>query len=298
MPAQDEVIERTAAAIIASIEQGLADPAGWRAPWHDADPAALTAYNPATSKNYTAGNRFVLALVSMETGCPSHWATFKQWQSIGAQVRKGEHAAARIIRPAIKSEELPDGTTRDRVIAWRAYPVFHAGQVDGYDMPAPIERTPAEDRPDRDAAFMFAAAIGARVNESETSGAFYSPTFDEITMPERDRFTDAHGVWSTLTHELTHWTGHESRLARTFGKRFGDDAYAAEELCAELGAAFTLATLGRTSEPREDHARYLAHWLRVLKADASHLWHVMSQAEKASALLVERAAILPESVAA
>ena len=90
--------------------------------------------------------------------------------------------------------------------------------------------------------------------------------------------TDA-GRWGTLAHELAHWTGHPDRLARTYGKRFGDDAYAAEELVAELSAAFTCALLGIPTQARTDHAPYLAHWCRVLKADPSILWSIASKAQ-------------------
>ena len=93
------------------------------------------------------------------------------------------------------------------------------------------------------------------------------------------------GWYSTLLHELTHWSGHESRLAREFGKRFGDDAYAMEELVAELGAAFLCGDLGITAEPRPDHADYIGHWLRILKGDRQAIFTAASAANKAAEYL-------------
>lgn len=326
----DAAIAATVAPIVAAIEAGIADPTAWRAPWHDVDPMTLLPYCPSTDYAYTSGNRLALGLYSACTGAPHHWGTFNQWRDMSkhstecnatakenergwterpdcgaachvVSVRKGETSHMSIIRPAMaKTTNEQTGEEGSKIVGWCAYPVFHAGQVEGYTMPT-AERAPGapeHERADIDRAYTWAAGIGARVIESPNAGASYSPQLDRVQMPDRDRFTSAHGCWSTMAHELTHWTGHESRLARTYGKRFGDDAYAAEELVAELGAAFTLAAIGRSSEPREDHAQYLAAWLRVLKADPSRLWTAAKHAETASAYLIERATIGAELVTA
>ena len=107
-------------------------------------------------------------------------------------------------------------------------------------------------------------------------------------MPERERFlgtdtsTPTEAYYGTLLHELTHWTGHKSRCEREFGKRFGDEAYAMEELVAELGAAFLCADIGISPQPRPDHAAYVDHWLKVLKADKKAIFTAASQATKAA----------------
>jgi antirestriction protein ArdC len=98
----------------------------------------------------------------------------------------------------------------------------------------------------------------------------------------RSPFTDAHAYYATSAHEHAHWTGHASRLNRDLANRFGDDAYAAEELVAELYAAFTCATLGISTTPRPDHAAYLAHWLHVLRSDPRALFTVASKAQAAT----------------
>lgn len=110
-------------------------------------------------------------------------------------------------------------------------------------------------------------------------------------MPDRYRFIDtksgtATEAWyATLLHELTHWAGASHRLDRQFGERFGDDAYAMEELVAELGAAFLCGDLGITAEPRADHAAYIDSWLRILKGDRKAIFTAASAANKAAEYL-------------
>lgn len=297
-----ETMAATTAHIVDAIEQGIANPADWQAPWHQMTKGLPV--NVATGAAYTGGNLWNLWLTIEITGASRYWGTFNQWAEVtGADKQKpgegpllmpkGTKAAAYVLRPRTGTkEDEATGEKVTKVYGFAAHAVFHAGQIThpGWtepDAPPAVEHDDA-DRADIDGCYRWLALAGIRVDESRTAGASYSPTFDMVTMPERSRFTSAHGCWSTAAHEATHWTGHESRLARTFGKRFGDDAYAAEELCAELGAAFTLAALGRSTEPRPDHAHYLAHWLRILKADPAALWTVAGKASKAAALLIER----------
>lgn len=283
-----ETMTRTTAAIVDSIAAGLADPAHWHAPWHDADPSAFTPRNAATGAEYTGGNRLNLALFAMY-GAANYWGTFNQWRDLDHAVPKGCGARTYVLRPMTKTWEDDDGERHARTVGFKAHAVWSADQV-GWETPAVAEPAPPPaDADDIADAYTWAATIGVRVEESPIAGASYSPQLDRVMMPDRGRFADGHGAWSTIAHECTHWTGHETRLARTFGKRFGDDAYAAEELCAELGAAFTLAARGRSSEPRPDHARYLAHWLRVLKSRPDALWTVASKAETAARYLTEHA---------
>ena len=108
-------------------------------------------------------------------------------------------------------------------------------------------------------------------------------------MPPFRAFAENVSYYSTLAHEHNHWTAKESRCDRQLGKRFGDNAYAAEELIAELGAAFTCAHLGLSTEPREDHAQYLASWLKVLKADSRAIFTAASKAQRATDWMIARA---------
>ena len=108
-------------------------------------------------------------------------------------------------------------------------------------------------------------------------------------MPPFQAFKETVSYYSTLAHEHSHWTAKAERCDRQLGKRFGDNAYAAEELIAELGAAFTCAHLGLSTEPRTDHAQYLASWLKVLKADPRAIFTAASKAQRATDWLIARA---------
>jgi len=148
-----------------------------------------------------------------------------------------------------------------RLLFTRGYSVFNAGQVDGYAPPADSD-VPMLKRIER--TDIFFKSVGADVRHGGNQ-AFYAPASDHIQMPPFVAFREGVAYYSTLAHEHTHWTA--SRCDRQLSKRFGDSAYAAEELVAELGAAFTCAHLGLSTEPREDHAAYIQSWLKVLKAD-------------------------------
>ena len=113
----------------------------------------------------------------------------------------------------------------------------------------------------------------------------------KITMPPFAAFLENVSYYSTLAHEHTHWTAKSERCDRQLGKRFGDSAYAAEELIAELGAAFVCAHLGLSTEPREDHAQYIQSWLKVLRADKRAIFTAASKAQQAADYLIKRAGV-------
>jgi len=128
----------------------------------------------------------------------------------------------------------------------------------------------------------FIRATGATVRHGGNS-TYYSPGTDTIQLPPFEAFRDKESYYATGLHELTHWTKHEKRLNRDFGrKRFGDDGYAREELVAELGAAFLCADLGITPEIRDDHAAYLGHWLSILKEDKRAIFSAAAHAQRAA----------------
>ena len=115
--------------------------------------------------------------------------------------------------------------------------------------------------------------------------ACYIPSKDEIHLPPDGAFKDAHSYYSVALHELVHWSGHASRCDRNLHNRFGSEAYAAEELIAELGSAFLCAELGISPEPRIDHARYIESWLRILKGDKRAIFTAAAKANQAVAYL-------------
>jgi antirestriction protein ArdC len=186
-----------------------------------------------------------------------------------------------------ESSETDDGEspTSSCLLFTRGYSVFNAAQVDGYT-PKVDADMPMLDRIAHAEAFF--TAINATLRHGGNQ-AFYAPATDQIQMPPFAAFRENVSYYSTLAHEHTHWTAPASRCDRQLGKRFGDNAYAAEELIAELGAAFTCAHLGLSTEPREDHAEYIQSWLKVLKADSRAIFTAASKAQHATDWLIARA---------
>lgn len=265
------------AEVVRQIEAGTAT---WKMPWQ-AIAEAGEPVNASTHQGYRGGNHLVLGMVAAANGWSGNWATYKQWQSMGAQVRKGERSTY-----GVKWSPVEDKTTAERKLVPFTFSVFSAEQVDGWEAPA----RRALDTPERiDAAEVFFDALSADVRHGGNRAA-YNPGGDFVILPELAQFVDAPAYYSTRAHESAHWTGHTSRLARDLSGRFGTDAYAAEELVAELSAAFTCARLGLSMAPRPDHASYLASWLRVLRADTSALFAAAAKAQAASDFLAEMAA--------
>ena len=228
------------------------------------------------------GNILILAVDALETGYSNNtWATYQQWQQLGGQVRRGEHGTRCVkwVTNKSNSEEAPDTghEIKRRALIPRVFTVFDVAQVEDYhpdsddDSEAPSRIAVAE---------AFIAATGANIDYGFNS-AKYRPLVARIQVPAIDQYRRAQDHYATLLQELVHWTGHQRRLARTFGERFGDDAYAAEELVAELGAAFATARLGITNNPSSDHAAYLEHWLRIFDADPKALFLAAAKAQAA-----------------
>jgi antirestriction protein ArdC len=267
--------------IIAAVEAGTV---GSKRPWHA--PALLAPSNANTSAFYRGINVLTLWIEAMDRGYPtSQWASYRQWQELGAQVRKGERGALIVFYKRIEEEsfEIDDHTeNRLRFVARASY-VFNEAQVDGFETALP--ELPDAVQPHQQAE-AFIGAVGARI-EHGFREARYRRDLDNIEMPLRSWFTGTgtqsplESYYGVLLHELTHWTGAPHRLGRDMGKRFGDDAYAMEELVAELGAAFACSALGIVSEPRPDHAAYVSSWLNVLKRDPKAIFTAASKAQEA-----------------
>ena len=273
--------------IIAAIERGAGD---FRPPWRRGAGGLMRPVNIASKKAYRGVNVLALWATADEKGFSSGvWGSYKQWTQAGAQVREGEKAAYVVFykQITVAAENRDSDNGKSRLFA-RATPVFAAEQVDGWI--APVIDTPAPVITPIERAEVFVAATGATIIHGGDR-AFYRPSTDSIHLPPREAFigsatsAPAEAYYSTLLHELTHFAGHESRCNRRLGKRFGDHAYAMEELVAELGAAFLCADLGVTDQPRADHAQYLEHWLTVMKADKRAIFTAASKASEAAAFL-------------
>lgn len=283
--------------LIAAIE---ADPGKPSLPWRRASSPLFMPVN-ALTKNAYNGVNIVSLWVAAELRQYSVpvWATYRQWAELGAQVRSSEKSSLVIFYKEFEAEPDPEDAGDDgkRRVA-RASCVFNAAQVDRYELPdapaplGPIERIEAADR--------FVSATGAQI-EHGGDMAYYRPSTDHIQMPSEDAFCGTatmsrrEGYYATLVHELTHWTGAKHRLARDMGKRFGDQGYAAEELVAEIGAAFLCAELGITQETRADHAQYLANWLTLMKDDSRAIFAAAAKASEAASYLKRFGAAVSEA---
>ena len=230
--------------------------------------------------------------------------TFRQAEELGAHVRKGERGAVSVYYSSFKKTEtnIVTGQESEKNIRFlRHYIVFNADQIDGlpayFYAPPPIE-TPISPSERQAAIDAFVSPIPADVRHGGNE-AFFSPTFDYIQMPSPSAFRSMDHYASTRLHETVHWSGHASRLGRKFGKRFGDKAYAFEELVAEIGAGLACAEIGLPNELHDNHASYVAHWLGILRADKTAIIHAASKAEHAYNYLRafgEPAAIVPDEV--
>lgn len=279
-----DLYSRVTDRIVADLEKGVRP---WLKPWN-ATHAERRITRPlrGNGKPYNGINVLTLwgEAVANGYGCPI-WLTYRQAQELGAQVRKGEHGALVVYADRYRKAATDDnGDEIEREIPFlKGYTVFNCEQIDGlparfYARPSPL--LPAFERIER--AERFTAATGADIRHGGNR-AFYAIDADRIQLPPSESFADAESYYSTALHELTHWTRHPSRLAREFGrKRWGDAGYAAEELVAELGAAFLCADLAITPEPREDHASYIASWLDVLKNDKRAIFTAAAHAQRAA----------------
>jgi len=284
-----DVYQTVTDAIVARLESGELAP--WHQPWR-AGNAAGPVSRPLrhNGQRYSGVNVLWLWMAAEAAGytCP-YWLTYRQAQELGGHVRRGEKSAPVVFASTFtKRETLADGTAKDRRIPFlKTYAAFNAQQCDGlpahYYQPAPPPAGHVDPLP---AVLEFASHTGADIR---TGGAraCYVPSGDYVQMPDAATFETAEAHAGTLAHELAHWTGHASRLDRDFtkAKRFGDDAYAAEELVAELAAAYLAADLGFEAQPRDDHAAYLASWLRVMKADKRAIFTAASAASRAADFL-------------
>ena len=289
-PARADVYARVTDRIVADLARGVRP---WVKPWSAGQPGArITLPLRSNGTPYRGVNVLLLWGEAMERGYAAPmWMTYRQAQELGGQVRKGETGSMVVFANRVTKTETGDsGEDVEREIpVMKAYTVFNVEQIDG--LPERFRPLPRPALPPADGlqaptlqphavAEAFFAATGAAFRHGGHQ-AFYAPAQDVIQLPPLPAFRDAEAYASTKAHELVHWTGHPSRSARAFGKRFGDQAYAFEELVAEIGAAFLCAHLGVTPEIREDHAAYLAHWLTVLQQDKRAVFSAASHAQRA-----------------
>jgi len=279
------------AKIVASMEAGTAP---WAQPWR---PGMSATRRPLRNSGepYRGVNVLLLWTSAQEQGFASNrWMTYAQAEAVGAHVRKGERGCMVVYANRVKNEaatsngdELAAEKLAGTSVAFlRTYMVFNLDQLRGLSVDT-VSHDQAGLSPGvkQDGRLSELVAGTGAIIRHGGERALYSPEDDRVQMPAATLFRDSASYAATLLHELAHWTGHPSRLAREFGRRFGDQAYAVEELVAELCSAFVCADLGLVAEPREDHAAYVSHWLQVLKADKRAIFNFAAHAQRAADFL-------------
>ena len=278
-----DVYTRVTSHIVEELERGVRP---WLKPWN-AENAAGRITRPLrhSGQPYNGVNVLMLWASAEMAGysCP-FWLTFQQAKELGGHVKKGEHGSPVVYASTFKKkEQTEDGRETEAEIPFlKEYTVFNAEQCDGLPKHYYTLADPPKEKIERiERAEHFFANTHADIRNGGNR-AYYAFEADYIQMPSLEAFRDAESHASTLAHELTHWTRHSTRLNREFGrKRWGDEGYAMEELVAELGSAFLCADLHITPEVRDDHAAYIANWLKVLKDDKRAIFSAASHASKA-----------------
>ena len=241
--------------------------------------------NLATGKPYQGINTLILWAAGLQNCYTSpHWLTYRQAADKGGQVRKGEHGVHCVFYQPWESQETNHETGETEIVkgaVLKGFTVFNLDQVDGIEAPArePRASFQAIEEAER---ILQASPAPIRIGGAR---ACYIPSRDEIHLPAREAFINPEAFYSTALHELAHSTGHKDRLARDFSGRFGDAAYAFEELIAEMGSAFLNADIGIVGSTLQDHADYLAHWVAILKSDKKAILTAAAQASKAHAFI-------------
>jgi antirestriction protein ArdC len=285
-----DLYSEVSARIIAELQKGAAP---WVKPW-SASPGANTPCNAVSNRPYSGCN-VVLLWMAQAAGFPTpRFLTFKQALDLEGHVRKGERGTKVyfVKQLQVRDEGEDDGSSTRLIPMMREYTVFNVDQCE--NLPDSINTVRNPDIRD-ELADVFLRSTGADIREGHGE-AYYVPSRDFISMPAFAGFKGADHFYNVVFHELTHWTGHKSRLDRDLKNRFGSRDYAAEELIAELGAAFLCAEFGFDGDVR--NAGYIASWIELLKADKRAFFTACSQASKAAEYLRGLAVAEPTGVAA
>lgn len=268
--------------IISQLESGVIP---WQKPWNGPEQVL-----PGLPVNFTTRNKYrginilLLWCATLKNSFQSNeWASFKQWQSKGESIRKGEKGSLVVYYDTFEKEV--DGEKVEIPFLKSSF-VFNRNQLASYEPETFVQLDNQEPFDRISEVETFIANTKAEL-QWHHGGACYIPSQDIIKMPYPEQFintescTATEGYYSTALHELTHWSGSEKRLNRVKGKKFGDQNYAAEELVAEFGAAFLCAGFGINTLPKGDHAAYIDHWVKVLKENNRCLFTAASDASKA-----------------
>jgi len=302
--ARASLYDEVTARIIGELEAGRFP---WVQPWGRVDGGSggvgpALPRNALTARRYSGVNVLILWGAVIEHGWPSQsWLTFKQALAAGGAVRKGERGttvvyADRFVPDTEKARAEQTGDYARSVAFLKRFTVFNVAQCEGLrpDLAPDPMPLPAREIVPVAEAVIAASGVDVRIGGAK---AFYAPGADFVQVPPQPAFFEQINFYRTALHELTHATGHASRLDRTLSTAFGSKDYAREELIAEMGSAFLCAALGIV--PTVRHADYLASWLEVLREDNRAIFRAASAASKAADWLLARyAAAHPDSASA
>lgn len=265
--------------IIEMLEKGTAP---WQKPWLARPAQGLQ------GKTYRGGNQVWLSAVAIEKGYDDpRWMTFKQANDNGFKVRKGEKGTRVEFWKFDKDVKQADGSTKTEPLNTpmvRYYTVFNASQVEG-DLPPLPKHEQFTETEAMERAQKLLDASGAKIINLSQNRAFYRPSDDFIVIPSKEQFASGVEYYATATHELSHWTGHESRLNRDLTGDFGTPSYAKEELRAELGSLFIQSELGIPHDT-EQHAAYVGSWIQALRNDKNEIFRASQDASKISEFIM------------
>lgn len=279
---QEEYAGQIAKELIERLQQGTAP---FQRPWHPAMGKDFP-FNPVSGTEYSGLNYLRLMLQGRND---PRWLTYRQAESVGAQVRKGERGVGlvRLITHSERVKKDENGKTvrdangepvKERCALeqpfFKGFTVFSAEQTDGL----PEWKTPEPVWENHQRAERLLAASGAVIRHGGNE-AYYSPTRDFIAMPPKDRFDGQGEYYAVALHELGHWSGHESRLNRDLSGRFGSETYAREELRAEIASLMLTRELGLPHNP-DRHAHYVGEWVKVLREEPMEILHASQDAGK------------------
>ena len=283
MSGQSNIYEMVTERIITLLEQGTVP---WRKPWSGGCSQTLP-MNFTSKREYRGINIFLLMCMGFSS---RYWLSFKQAQEEGGRVRKGEKGTPVIFWKRYATEDRQTGEAKE-VPVLRYFTVFNLDQIDGLDAPDAPEPVITDFQPITEAERIINAMPKRPVIVHGEPLAYYRPMTDTVNLPRPELFTEAEEYYSTTFHELTHATGHESRLNRRPSaeiRHFGDREYSQEELVAEMGAAFLCAQSGIAPSVINNQASYIDGWLKILKASPKVVVHAAAQAQRAADFILAR----------
>ena len=283
------VFDRITATIVAKLEAGVMP---WRKTWKggnaDTDTIGMVLpRNATTGRAYNGINRLVLMLEAIDKGYTSNlWITPNQCKKHGLDFRGTKTTEVVLWKPT-RYKDKDTGKEKDGMFA-RSFRVLNLDQVQGDKSQFEARDVVVPEYSSSEMADALREGLGLQDVQHAGDRAFYSPQFDLIKMPPVEAFVSEGCYQATLLHEAGHATGHKSRLDRDLMTgRFGDEAYAFEELVAELTAAFTSEVLGVEGENIDNHASYIDNWLRVLKGDSKAIQTAASKAQAAATMVLD-----------